>query len=138
MELLDLLGGTRKKKEIEVSIADKNVKLIMQTLTQEEQVEVFGRVANYMNTVHMITASQVPTLARSILSINNIPLEQYSEVQSQIQEMEKLEPSKPIDINLIKEKCLNKLPETLINVFYNKYIQLKSEHTAEIEKTVKN
>ena len=86
----------------------------------------------------MITASQVPTLARSILSINNIPLEQYSEVQSQIQEMEKLEPSKPIDINLIKEKCLNKLPETLINVFYNKYIQLKSEHTAEIEKTVKN
>ena len=34
MELLDLLGGTRKKKEIEVSIADKNVKLIMQTLTQ--------------------------------------------------------------------------------------------------------
>lgn len=138
MELLDVLGGVRKKKEFEVVLGGKNIKVVMQTLTQEEQVEVFGRVANFMNTIHMVTASQVPTLARSIVSIDNIPIEQYSEMQDQIKESEKLYPEKTVDMNLLKEKCFNKLPETLINVFYTKYMTLKNEHVTEIENTIKN
>lgn len=134
MDLLEILGGDRKRKEFMFG----GKKIVLQTLTQEEQTEIFAQTANFTNTLHMVTAQRVPILARSIVSVENVPIEQSSEIQCKIKEEQKNKNSEFVDVINIKEAILNKISTTVIEFLFTKYLQLKEEHTKEIEDKLKN
>lgn len=134
MDLLKTLSGQRESKEFEFG----KKKIVLQTLTQEEQTEIFAKTANFTNMLHMATAQKVLALARSLVSIDNIPIENFDEAQEKIKEEQKNNNNKVVDIISIKESVLSKLSTTVIDVLYSKFIALKEEHTKKIEDILKN
>jgi predicted Zn-dependent protease len=80
-KLIDALLGQRKLKEYQVGEA----KVMMQTLTAGEQAEISRVTGNRgLDYMSQIETSKIPILARSMVSINNVPIDGQPEVREKL------------------------------------------------------
>ena len=130
MEILSKLFGERFKKEFEVG----GNKVMFQTLSKKEQIQ-----AAFMNTggdiVYQFESLKVPTLARSIVSINGTGWENCEEVKQIL--ADRKENNADTNILGIIEKVLGDLDGEVINTLYNCYNELTAEHKKEVDKLKK-
>jgi len=121
--LAEVLLGQRRNKTVSVG----EHKIMYQTLTAGEQAEI-NRMASGLDPYAHIEASKVPTLARSIVSIDGVPLDGLKEVR----ELLRREPD--VQTVVAIERCLYDLDKESINLYYSFYLELERERAEEREK----
>jgi hypothetical protein len=125
--LADMLLGGRKTKKIEIQ-STKDV-IILQSLTAGEQAEIDAQASSSgLNAYAHLEASKIPTLARSIVSMNGQPLENFAEVRDILRNEMTLTPVMAI------EKVLKDMDKENINLLFAYYFDLEKERQDEREK----
>jgi hypothetical protein len=125
--LSEMLLGGRRNKTIEIP-ATKDV-VILQTLTGGEQAEIDSQASREgLNAYAHLEASKVPTLARSIVSMNGTPIENFPEVREFMRQDMTLTPVMAI------EKAFRGMDKENINLLYAYYFDLDRERQEEREK----
>jgi hypothetical protein len=122
--LLQVLSGERKQKTFELG----DNKIVLQTLTGEEKAEI-ARMISGLDFLAQIENQKIPIVARSLVSINNIPIDNYDEV---IQTMRRYEDEKVSILRCI-EITLGKMDGEAINLLYSYYEELEQERVKERE-----
>jgi hypothetical protein len=126
MKLVEVLLGEPEQKEFEVG----NHKIVLRTLKQVEINEVISRLPRADLT--MLELEKVPTLARSIVSIDGINPVGFDEIRVQV------EKDKSINITSLIEEILSQMDSTVINVLFSMYSELREEaqkRKADLKKT---
>ncbi len=125
--LIDILFG--KGKEGIYKIGDVEIKLTTLQLKDREEIE---NVIKGMDVLAQTAPYRKAILARSIVSINGIPLISFKEIKSSIEENQKR--NNMVDINIIKEEAISSLDSVLIDYIYeNFYLDLVKRRRDEIE-----
>ena len=123
--LVDLLCGYRYEEEF--SVGDHKIK--MQTLWKEEEIDVI-KSAQGLDMYGAIEAMKVPTLARSIMSIDNVPFSAYQEVMDELKK-QKSSGIVIVDTVVACEKVLSEMDGGLVDILYSFYLKLKNRRDEE-------
>lgn len=115
MKLFDAIVGDANRKDFKIG----NAVFVLKTLTQRELNEVMLRVTRA--DITMLELQKIPILARSIISINGVPIEATDEVR---QELDK---NPGIDPKIAIENVLGNLDSTMLSILYGKYEDLRDE-----------
>jgi len=115
MKLVDVLMGEPEKREFNFG----GQKIVLRTLKQSEMNEIMMRIPRA--DVTMLELEKIPTLARSIVSINGIPVEMFEEVR-ELTEGEGKEKT-----HIAIEKVMSRWDTNTVTILYGIYIDFKEE-----------
>ncbi len=93
-------------------------KVVLQTLTKNEQVEILKRFTSGVDYLTQSEAIKVPILAKSIVEIDGTPWDMFDEIRPRLQK------DKNAKVEELVEEELGKLPVGVIEVLYGFYLQL--------------
>jgi hypothetical protein len=115
MKLLDVIMGEPEKKEFPYG----NQKIVIRTLKQSELNEIMMRIPRIDAT--MLELEKIPTLARSMVSVNGMPIEMFEEVRELTEGSEKENTYSAI------EKIMSKWDTNTIGLLYGLYQDFRLE-----------
>lgn len=118
--LMDVLKGQRYEKEFDVY----GIKIKIQSLWKSEEIQILTRFQGY-DFLTQIELSKVPTLAKAIVSIDNIAVAAYPEIQSILAK------NKTNDLVVALEDFLGSLDAGVIDHLYRCYSELKNDREKE-------
>lgn len=123
-KLLQVLSGERLTKTFHLG----DNEIVLQTLTASEKSEL-ARLVSGLDFLAQLENQKVPTIARSLVSINKIPIDNYDEV---IQNIRKYEDD---NVSILKciELTLGSMDSEAVNLLYNYYLELEQEKAKERE-----
>ena len=113
MKLVDALLGTPEEKEFELG----KHKIILRTLSQDEVNQIIEGLPRADLT--MLELEKIPTLAKSIVSIDGINPTGFDEIRS------KVEKDKATNISKAMEEILGQMDATTISILFSCYIDLR-------------
>ena len=123
--LIDLLCGVRFETEFDLG----SVKVSCQSLWKEEEVEILRRVQG-LDYLGQLEALKVPTLARTLVKIDGVPLVAFPEIQDILKQNKNFQPVDAV------EKYLGTFDGGVIDSLYLLYLKLKEERDKEREKNL--
>jgi hypothetical protein len=122
-KLAEVLLGGRKTKEFKVG---ESV-VLLQSLTAQDQSEINSE-ASGLNALTYLESSKVPTLARSLVEIDKVPIEAFPEVREYLRKDTELKTVQAV------EKSLYDMDKENVNLLFSLYLDLETERQAEREK----
>ena len=115
MKLIEILVGEPQTKIYEFM----GQKVEFKTLRQQEVNEIMIRIPRADTT--MLELEKIPTLARAIVSLNNVPVEMFEEIREIVKD-------KPeVSIASAMEKILGRIDSDIINLMYGLYCEFREE-----------
>lgn len=125
-----IFGGKTLEEEFTVG----KHKLKVRTLTGAEREEIIDRtsIRSASNLLDKIELARIPTLARSIVSINGVPWSSRDEIRKIMEEKPRYK------LNDAIEEFLGKVPLEILNLFYELYSRVTMKERQAIDELKKD